>query len=103
IKMSKLNATQNEIVNVDIEQSDGFEKIAENDKYSLIVTNPPIRVGKKFIYSLFEESKKYLHENVELWIVIQKKQGAASELKFLIEHFNDVNVDNRKKVFFIIR
>src|SRR5699024_11451144 len=56
IKMSKLNATQNEIANVDIEQSDGFEKMAENDKYSLIVTNPPIRVGKKFIYSLFEES-----------------------------------------------
>src|SRR5690625_7022803 len=65
IKMSKLNATQNEIANVDIEQSDGFEKMAENDKDSLIVTNPPIRVGKKFIYSLFEESKKYLHENGE--------------------------------------
>jgi len=103
IKMSKLNATQNEIANVDIEQSDGFEKMAENDKYSLIVTNPPIRVGKKFIYSLFEESKKYLHENGELWIVIQKKQGATSALKFLKEHFNEVKVESRKKGFFIIR
>src|SRR5699024_5932439 len=101
IKMSKLNATQNEIADVDIEQSVRVEKMAENDKYSLIVTNPRIRVGKKFIYSLFEKSKKYLHENGELWIVIQKKQGTTSALKLLKEHFNEVKVESRKKGFFI--
>src|SRR5699024_10803086 len=103
INMSKLNATQTELVNVDIQQCDGFENIAENNKYSLIVTNPSIRVSKKFIYTHFKESKKYLHENGELWIVIQKKQGAASALKILKEHSNEVNVETRKKGFFIIR
>lgn len=103
IKMSKLNANQNEVYNVDIEQSDGFERLDENEKYSLIVTNPPIRAGKKFIYSLFEESKNHLHQNGELWIVIQKKQGAASTLKFLEEHFEKVTIEERKKGYFIIR
>lgn len=103
IKMSKLNASQNEVANVDITQSDGFEGLDENEKYSLIVTNPPIRTGKKFIYSLFEESKKYLHQNGELWIVIQKKQGAASAIKFLEEQFNEVTIEERKKGYFVIR
>src|SRR5699024_4876245 len=103
IKMSKLNATKNEIFNVDIEQSNGLAIIAAIVKYSLVVTTTAIRLGKKFIYSHFKESKKYLHENGELWIVIQKKQGAASALKFLKEHFNEVKVESRKKGFFIIR
>ena len=103
IKMAKLNASQNEIDNVDIEPSDGYEAIKETEKYSLIVTNPPIRAGKKVIYSLFEESKKHLHSNGELWIVIQKKQGSASAFKFLEEHFNEVTVEERKKGYYIIR
>src|SRR5699024_517802 len=103
IKMSQINADQNEVTNVDIKQSDGFGELDENEKYSLIVTNPPIRMGKKFIYSLFEESKKFLCQNGELWIVIQKKQGAASALKFLEEHFKEVTVEGRKKGYFIIR
>lgn len=103
IKMSKLNANQNQIDNVDIEQSDGFEVIKEDEKYALIVTNPPIRVGKKFIYALFETSKRYLKPNGELWIVIQKKQGAPSAIKFLEEHFKEVSVEERQKGYFIIR
>lgn len=103
IKMSQINADQNEVTNVDIKQSNGFGELDENEKYSLIVTNPPIRMGKKFIYSLFEESKKFLCQNGELWIVIQKKQGAASALKFLENHFKEVTVEDRKKGYFIIR
>lgn len=103
IKMSQINADQNEVTNVDIKQSNGFGELDENEKYSLIVTNPPIRMGKKFIYSLFEESKKFLCQNGELWIVIQKKQGAASALKFLEKHFKEVTVEDRKKGYFIIR
>lgn len=103
IKLSKMNANQNEVDNVDVQQSDGYEGLDENEKYSLIVTNPPIRKGKKFIYSIFEKSKKHLQKNGELWIVIQKKQGAASTLKFLEEHFEKVTIEERKKGYFIIR
>lgn len=103
IKMTKLNAEKNMVSNVDVEQSDGFEVIQEDNKYSMIVTNPPIRVGKQFIYSLFEESKRYLQPKGELWIVIQKKQGAPSAIKFLNEHFKEVNVEERRKGYFIIR
>lgn len=103
IKMAKINADQNQLYNVDIEQSDGFEVIKEDKKFALIVTNPPIRVGKQVIYSLFKTSKNYLKSNGELWIVIQKKQGAPSAIKFLQKHFKEVIIEERKKGYFIIR
>lgn len=103
VKMAKINAEQNNVNNVKIEQSDGFEAIKEDEKYSLIVTNPPIRVGKQVIYSLFEASKNYLQTNGELWIVIQKKQGAPSAIKFLKEHYKEVMIEERKKGYFIIK
>lgn len=103
VKMAKLNAEKNEIKNVEIKQSDGFEAIKEAEKFSLIVTNPPIRVGKKVMYALLEKSTEFLVQNGELWLVIQKKQGAPSAIKFLKEHFKEVNVEARKKGYFIIR
>src|SRR5699024_1662678 len=103
VKMAKLNAEKNQIKNVAIKQSDGFQAINEDERFSLIVTNPPIRVGKKVMYALLEKSKKFLVQNGELWLVIQKKQGSPSAIKFLEEHFTLVNVEARKKGYFIIR
>ena len=103
VKLARLNAEQNNVENVVIQQGDGFEGLSEADKYAVIITNPPIRVGKEFIYQLFEQSKSYLKEKGELWIVIQKKQGAPSAQKFLEEHFKEVTIEGRKKGYFIIR
>src|SRR5699024_223612 len=103
VKMAKLNAEKNQIKNVAIKQSDGSQAINEDERFSLIVTNPPIRVGKTVMYALLETSNESLVQNGELCIVIQKKQGAPSAIKFLEDNFTLVNVEARKKGYFIIR
>jgi len=48
-----------------------------------IVLNPPIRTGKRVIYSLFEQSANHLEKNGSLWIVIRKQHGAQSAFDYL--------------------
>lgn len=101
VTLAKQNAEQNEVKNVEVFQSDGFSNLA-NRKFATIITNPPIRAGKKLIYSLFAKSKEQLHLKGTLWIVIQKKQGALSAIKYLEGLYDKVEVKTRKKGYFII-
>ena len=61
--------------------SDGFKNIQET--YDFIVSNPPIRQGKEFLFRFYEESKSHLKDGGCLYIVIRKQQGAASSFKKL--------------------
>lgn len=79
--------------------SDG---IGDNQKkYDYILTNPPIRVGKEKLYQLLFEAKKHLKINGEMWLVINKNQGALSLARDLQKEFQ-VTVENKKKGFYIL-
>lgn len=102
VELAKRNARNNNVKNVDIFQNDlltGFE----NETFSALAVNPPIRAGKKVVFQLYEQAKNVLVQGGELWIVIQKKQGAPSTKKKL-EHLGfKVVVVNRAKGYFVIK
>jgi len=102
VSLAKQNAEQNDVTNVTVMQSEGFLKIEEHI-FATIVTNPPIRAGKTVVYNLFRDSKSHLVDGGELWIVIQKKQGAPSAIKYLTSIFNEVETMTRKKGYYVIR
>lgn len=102
VELAKENASRNAVTNVDIYESDGFKQIPAG-KYAAILTNPPIRAGKKVIYHWFQESASYLAEDGELWIVVQKKQGAPSMKAFLSEIYRKVETVTHEKGYHIIR
>jgi len=81
--------------------SDGLNEIT--NKYDLIITNPPIRAGKEVIYRFFEDASKFLNENGEFFIVINKKHGAESALNKLNTIYKTVEVINKNKGFFVIK
>lgn len=102
VALSKQNIVLNQVANAEVIQSDRFSNI--NDKsFAAVLINPPIRAGKQVIYSMFEESHEVLLENGELWIVIQKKQGAPSAMKKMEELFGNVERVGRSKGYFILR
>lgn|SRR5699024_7668178 len=102
VQLAEKNAKQNSVRNVEVQQSDGFAAVKERP-YAAIVSNPPIRAGKKVIYALFEKSKSYLVDGGELWIVIQKKQGAPSAIEYLSSIYDGADIVARKKGYYIIR
>lgn len=101
IDLSKENALSNGISNVNIFESDRFKKVTSN-QFASILTNPPIRAGKKVVHEIFEESYNHLVEGGSLWVVIQKKQGAPSAMDKLEQLFGNVEIVEKKKGYFIL-
>ena len=79
--------------------SNAYENI--QTKYDLIITNPPIRAGKKIVLNILKNAKDFLLENGELWLVIRKDQGAKSILKDLNSLYKTTLVQ-KSKGFYII-
>ncbi len=98
LNLTRKNAELND-VKVNIFESNIYENI--DKKYDYILSNPPIRVGKNILYQILFEAKKHLKENGELWIVINKDQGAKSVARDLEKEY-EVNVVNKNKGFYII-
>jgi len=81
--------------------SDIFEKI--EGPYDSIVVNPPIRAGKVVTYRMYLESKQYLIDGGSLYVVIRRKQGAESALKYIETVFENVSVLHKEKGYWIIK
>ena len=99
IELAKINADKNN-VKVNIFNSDGYQNI--NKKYDFIITNPPVRVGKAILYRLLFDAKKHLVDNGELWLVINKNQGAKSLMKDLEKEY-ETKLIKKNKGFYIIQ
>lgn len=53
------------------------------DRYHHALTNPPIRAGKATIQAMVARGYALLEDQGSIWVVIQKKQGAASMKSYL--------------------
>lgn len=96
------NARLNQISNTSIYESFCLDQVAKNN-FAVILTNPPIRAGKQVVHQILEQSYNHLAPSGELWVVIQKKQGAPSAIEKLEGLFQDVEVVEKKKGYFIIK
>ena len=98
IHLTKMNAKKNN-VSVNVIESDGYENIT--DTFDYVISNPPIRVGKKKLYELLLDSKDHLKTNGKLIIVVRKEQGALSLIKDMKNDYK-VEILDKDKGFFII-
>lgn len=103
IALAQKNAQTNGIQNVRIFESDGVSAVEEDVNAAAILTNPPIRAGKETIFRFYDGAYEKLVSNGELWVVIQKKQGAPSTVAHLEEKFTEVEVVEKKKGYWIIK
>lgn len=91
VKLTKYNIKLNnlESLNIEVFQGDLYDKV-KGKKYDVIMSNPPIKAGKKVIHKIITEGKELLKENGTIWLVIQTKHGAKSLAKFMEEVFGNV-------------
>ena len=100
LHLSKINIKENKCSDVDAFESNCYENVIS--KYSSIVTNPPIRAGKKVVYDIVMNAKDYLEKDGKLFLVIRKEQGAKSLIADLKKNYN-VDIVAKKKGFFILK
>ncbi len=102
VNLSKENLNINRVTNAVVHESYLFENVNINT-CDAIISNPPIRAGKKVVFSIIEESYNRLRDGGELWFVIQKKQGAASSEKRMKELYKKVEIVSIKKGYIILK
>ena len=84
VKLSKENLIKNNVQkNAKVFYSDGFSEV--EGMYNFIVTNPPIKTGKKLLFDLMQGAFNHLLNNGELWLVIRKDHGMESLKKHIIK------------------
>ncbi len=101
IGLAKENAQFNNIENVEIYESNIYDSVVE--KFHYIITNPPIRAGKRIVHEMVLKSFDYLVKGGEIYIVIQKKQGAPSLIKALEEATHPYEIVNKRSGYCIIK
>ena len=100
LHLAEKNIKENKCSDCSVIESSCYQNI--NYKYSTIITNPPIRDGKKVVYEILEGAKDYLLPGGRLFFVVRKEQGAKSIISDMQKIYN-VEVLERKKGFFIIK
>lgn len=100
VELAKENLALNG-VSAQVIKSDGFLAL-EGRVFSAIVTNPPIRAGKRVIYDMFQKSRAHLTGDGALYVVIRKQQGADSAIAFLKTVYETVTVLKKSGGFCVI-
>ncbi len=100
VELAVLNAQKNG-VEAEVRVSDVFGNVTET--LSDILTNPPIRAGKKVIYAMFEQAYEHLCLQGHLYVVIRKQQGALSAKAKIEEIFGNCEVIKKEKGYYILK
>ncbi len=100
VKLSKENLKKNN-VHANVFYSDGFSEI--ENSYDFVVTNPPIKTGKKLLFDLMNGAFEHLNENGQLILVIRKDHGMESLKKHITSIFGNCDIIERNKGFYILK
>ena len=99
IHLTNMNIKSNK-VKANVFVSDMYDKI--NDKYDLIITNPPIRAGKGVYLTILNSSFNYLTENGELWFVMRNNHGVKTVVSDLNKEHH-AEILKRDKGYYVVR
>ncbi len=100
VHLTKRNIKKYELFKGETFVSDAYNEI--KNKYNVIITNPPIRVGKVKLLEILEGAFDHLEKDGRLYFVIRKDQGALS-IKKILEEKHKVEIINRDKGYFILK
>lgn len=91
VELARKNAAENGVVNVEICEGEGYSPFSPGLRFQAIVTNPPLRAGKKVVYALVSEAPERLVPGGTFSCVAQTKQGAKSLRAHMQEVFGNVH------------
>ena len=100
VVLAKINSNKYDNIK-DVFVSDLWENVAK--KYNHIISNPPIKTGKKILLDLLNNARNFLSKNGSLTIVIKKNLGADSTKKYMTEIFGNCQILQRDKGYYVLQ
>lgn len=99
IHLCEKNIKENK-VNCRVFESNSYENIQK--KYDLIITNPPIRAGKKVLEDILINAKNYLNFDGLLYFVMRRDHGVKSMQKTLEDYYK-TEIIAKSKGFYVVK
>ncbi len=101
IHLTNESIKYNKLTNIKAYKSFAYENV--DGLFDVIISNPPIRAGKKVVFEILDKAYQYLNNNGFLIIVIQKKQGAPSAKKEMEKVFGNCEIVKKDKGYYILK
>ncbi|KRM56154.1 class I SAM-dependent methyltransferase [Lacticaseibacillus sharpeae] len=99
--LAKRNAEANGVTaQTTIIESSAYANIT--GEFGFIVTNPPVRAGKAVVSAIISGAFDHLVAGGEVFVVLQKKQGAPSAKKLLDATFGNADVLKKDAGYYIL-
>ncbi|MBO4637560.1 MAG: class I SAM-dependent methyltransferase [Clostridiales bacterium] len=89
VALTKENYALNNVKPYECKVSDVLADIDEGEMFDYVITNPPVRAGKKTVFMFYEQAFSHMKEGSSIYVVLQRKQGAPSSEKKLNELFGN--------------
>ncbi|QQK74326.1 class I SAM-dependent methyltransferase [Salicibibacter cibarius] len=103
VALARQNVTRNDANRVEVVSGDRFSGVGNEERFSAIVMNPPIRAGKATVHAIYSEAYDYLLPGGALWVVIRKKQGAPTTKRKLQELYREVVEVKKAKGYVVLK
>jgi len=97
LHLATMNVKKNKL-DINIVESDLYQNI--NDKFDVIISNPPTLSGKDVVKNIVDS--KCLNKGGEIWLVLHKKQGANSLIKYFESKY-ELEIIKKVKSFYVIK
>ena len=91
------------VIHSHIDEDKNFFYYEPEEHYDVIISNPPIRAGKKIVHEILSGSYDHLNVGGYIRVVIQKKQGAPSAKAKLEEVFGNCEIIKKDKGYYILQ
>lgn len=98
VHLTKRNIDLNK-VDCEVLLSNVYDEIS--NKYDLIITNPPIRAGKKVLLDILRGAINYLNEDGEIYFVMRVDHGVKTMIRDISDIYNCEVVD-KSKGFYVV-
>lgn len=98
LHLTKMNLKENKAEG-NVFVSNIYENVKE--VYDVIITNPPIRAGKKVYLTIINEAFNHLTKDGELWFVMRTNHGVKTVVKNL-KNLADVKVLEKNCGFYVV-
>ncbi len=101
VSLTRKNIVLNKCSNVSVTKKDFFELGIKN--FDVVVTNPPFRMGKEFVFRIIEKIPEFLKETGRFYMVVRTKQGAKSYEKKIAEIFGNCEIVDRESGYRVLK
>lgn len=87
--LCKINSEGNRTPIQTITHGNILEHFDSSEMFDIVATNPPVRAGKSVVFGFYEQAYAHMNEGGFIYVVLQRKQGAPSTERKLMELFGN--------------